>query len=52
MLIRRKASEVADRIKAEVTKAGDAVQAAIALAVIALVVAVIALVTGIRPRAC
>lgn len=45
---RRKVTEVTDRIKAEVVKAGDAVQAAIAIACIALVVAVVALVMGVR----
>lgn len=49
--MRQKATEVADRIKTEVSKAGDAVQAAIAVSVLALVVAVIALVIGVRPRA-
>jgi lipopolysaccharide/colanic/teichoic acid biosynthesis glycosyltransferase len=47
---RKKAAEVADRIKAEVARAGDAVQAAIAIAVLALVIAVVALVTGLRSR--
>lgn len=50
MLIRKKAAEVADRIKTEVSKAGDAVQAAIGIAVLALIVAVVALVIGVRPR--
>lgn len=50
MFMRQKAAEVADKIKAEVGKAGEAVQAAIAISVIALVLAVIALVIGIRPR--
>lgn len=50
MQIRRKAAEVADKIRTEVTKASDAVQAAIGLAVLALVVAVVALVIGVRPR--
>ncbi len=47
---RKKVTEVTDHIKAEVSKAGEAVQAAIAIAVVALVVAVVALVMGMRPR--
>jgi hypothetical protein len=45
---RRKVTEVTDRIKTEVSKAGEAVQAAIGIAVLALVVAVVALVIGVR----
>lgn len=51
MLLRKTAAEVADRIKAEVSKAGDAVRTAIALSVAALVLAVIALVIGVRSHA-
>jgi hypothetical protein len=47
--MRTKAAEIADRIKAEVGKAGDAVRAALAIAIVALAVAVAALVTGRRP---
>ncbi len=51
MFMRQKAAEVADRIKAEVSKASEAVQAAIAISVLALVLAIVALVIGVRPRA-
>lgn len=47
---RKKVTEVTDRIKAEVGKAGDAVRAALAVSVLALVISVIALVIGARPR--
>lgn len=48
MFAGKKAAEVADTFKREVAKAGQAVQAAIGIAVLALVVAVVALVVGAR----
>lgn len=48
MLMRKKATEVADRFKTEIARAGDAVRAAIGIAVLALAVAVFALVIGAR----
>jgi hypothetical protein len=48
VLTRKKATEVADRFKAEIGKAGDAVRAAIGIAVLALAVAVVALLIGAR----
>jgi hypothetical protein len=47
-VFRTKASEVADKIKTEVGKAGQYVTAAIVVAALALVVAVAALVIGVR----
>jgi len=44
----KKTTEVADRIKEEVTKAGSTVTAIGVIAVLALVVAVAALVVGVR----
>jgi hypothetical protein len=44
-------ADVADRVKAEVAKAGQYVTAAICIAAAALVVAVAALVMGMRTRA-
>ena len=49
-MFRKRATEVADKIKAEVGKAGQYVTAAICIAALALVVAVAALVMGVRPR--
>lgn len=49
-MIRRRAAEVADKIKTEVGRAGQYVTAAICIAAMALVVAVVALVTGMRTR--
>ena len=51
MLTRKKAAEVADKIKAEVSSAGRAVTAIAVVAVVALVISVVALVAGLRPHA-
>jgi hypothetical protein len=50
-MFRARATEVADKIKAEVGKAGHYVTAAICISAIALVLAAIALMVGVRARA-
>lgn len=50
MITRKSVAEVADKIKAEVGKAGQYVTAAIVISAIALVVAVVALALGMRTR--
>lgn len=45
---REKAAEVADKVKAEISKAGEILTAAIVLAAAALIIAVAALVIGAR----
>ena len=47
---RKKAAEVADKIKAEVGKAGQYVAAAVGIATLALLIAVAALVIGVKSR--
>lgn len=50
-MFRKQAAEVADKIKAEVSKASDVVIAAVILAVTAIVLSVAAIVLGVRGRA-
>ena len=51
MILHKKAAEVADRLKAEVGKAGRVVQAAIVIAAVAFVISVAALLIGVTRRA-